>query len=274
MADFDVQIMLQCHFYTAGLAVYIALGVKVHRNPLCPYCRATLSDEVNKPNTRSVEHLIPNAVLTKPRTKRDGDFFACRRCNSRKGHIDYVLGIVAKAQSDNPDLAASALIAAVNSNDGRSGRFIQMAAEARSTPNGVEAIVPIFGDELLEYISFLGRGQYFRKRGKLFEQGAQVMIVDYVNKLVMSALSENYVHQHGTNPFSDVVQNRYSESFGDRECIIYSKNGRYLFLFHSYTAIIIEIKRRNAKNVEHSRASAEKLLAHFPWKSTSERTRG
>ena len=240
------------------------------RNPICPYCWVTLSDEVNQPNTRSVEHLIPNAVLTRPRTKRDGDFFACRRCNSRKGHIDYVLGIVAKAQSDNTDLAASALIAAVNSNDGRSERFIQMAAQARSTPNGVEAIVPIFGHELLEYISFLGRGQYFRKRGKPFDQDAQVMIVDYVNKLALSALSENYVHQHGTNPFSDLMQNRYSESFSDGDCIIYSKNDRYLFLFHSYTAIIIEFKRRNAKNVERSRTSAEELLAHFPWKGTSD----
>jgi hypothetical protein len=242
----------------------------VLRNSLCPYCRIRLSDAVNQPDTRSVEHLIPNAVLTKPRTRRDGDFFACRQCNSRKGHIDYVLGVVAKAQSDNPELAANVLISAVNSNDGRSERFIQMAAEARPTPHGVEATVPIYGQELLEYISFLGRGQYFRKRGKPFDQDTQVMIVDYVNKLVMSTLSEDYVHAHGTNPFSDLLQNRYSESFGDGECIIYSKNDRYLFLFHSYTAIIIKIKRRSAKNVERSRASAEELLNHFPWRGTSD----
>ncbi len=231
-------------------------------------------DGVNQPNTRSVEHLIPNAVLTKPRTKRDGDFFACRKCNSRKGHIDYVLGVVAKAQSDNPELATNALISAVNSNDGRSERFIQMAAEARATLHGVEANIPIFGQELLEYISFLGRGQYFRKRSTPFDNDSKVMIVDYVNKLVMSALSEDYLAKHGTNPISDLVQNRYSESFGDGECIIYSKNDRYLFLFHSYTAIIIEIKRRSAKNVERSRASAEELLKHFPWKAASEPAQG
>jgi hypothetical protein len=242
----------------------------VLRNSICPYCLTRLSDAVNQPDTSSVEHLIPNSVLTKPRTRRDGDFFACRKCNSRKGHIDYVLGVVAKAQSDNPELAANVLISAVTSDDGRSERFIQVAAEARSTPHGVEANVPIYGHELLEYISFLGRGQYFRKRGMPFNQDTQVMIIDYVNKLVMSAFSEGYANTHGTNPFSDLMQNRYSESFGDGECIIYSKNDCYLFLFHSYTAIIIKIKRRSAKNLERSRASAEELLNHFPWKGTSD----
>ena len=119
------------------------------RNPLCPYCQTVLIDSENAPNGRSIEHLIPNTVLTVPRTKRDGDFFACRRCNSAKSHIDYVLGVVAKAQSANAQLASAALLSAVNSNDGRAERFIQMAAEAVQTPDGgAIALIPIDGSEL------------------------------------------------------------------------------------------------------------------------------
>lgn len=239
------------------------------RNSLCPYCWTKLRSAENQPDSRSVEHLIPNAVLTQPRSKRDGDFFACRKCNSRKGHIDYVLGVVAKAQADDPKLAADALIAAVTSDDGRSQRFIQMAVEARETVHGVEADIPIFAQELLEYISYLGRGQYFRKKGRPFDQDAQVMIISYANKPVMAALSDDYTLRHGTNAFSDLMQNRYAESFGNDECVIYSKNDRYLFLFHRYTAIIVEIKRRNAKNVERSTTSAEDILKHFPWKASA-----
>lgn len=217
----------------------------------------------NQPNSRSVEHLIPNTVLTKPRTKRDGDFFACRRCNGRKGHIDYVLGVVAKSQSADTELAATALIDAISSEDGRSKRFIKMAAEAVETSNGVELNIPIFGDELLEYISFLGRGQYFRRHQRPFDQSRQVMVVQFVNKPVLSSLEADYGVAHGTNPFEDLRLNKYAETYSDGDCIIYSKNDRYLFLFHNYTAIIIQIKRRNRKHEEESRASAEELLRYF-----------
>jgi hypothetical protein len=241
----------------------------VLRNALCPYCSTALVEAENQPNSRSVEHLIPNTVLSKPRTKRDGDFLACRRCNSRKGHIDYVLGVVAKAQAEDSDLAAQTLIAAATSEDGRAQRFIQMAAEAIETPQGVIANIPIFAQELLEYISFLGRGQYFRKRGTPFDEQRQVMLVDFVNKPVMATFEANYRLQHGTSPFSDLMQNQYAESFSDGDCIIYSKNDRFMFLFHGYTAITIEIKRRNTKNVERSRAKAERLCRYFPWKAAS-----
>lgn len=243
------------------------LGCTMLRNAVCPYCTTTLVEAENLPNSRSVEHLIPNTVLSKPRKKRDGDFLACRKCNSRKGHIDYVLGVVAKAQAEDSDLAAQTLISAVTSEDGRAQRFIQMAAEATETPHGVMMNIPIFAQELLEYMSFLGRGQYFRKRGKPFDEERQVMVVDFVNKPAMGAFEAHYVLEHGTSPSTDLMQNRYAESFSDGDCIIYSKNDSFLFLFHRYTAITIKIKRRNAKNEERSRASAERLCRYFPWKA-------
>jgi hypothetical protein len=240
----------------------------VLRNDLCPYCSTALVEAENQPNSRSVEHLIPNAALSKPRTRRDGDFFACRECNARKGHIDCVLSVIAKSQAANSDFAAEALISAISTDDGRSRRFIRMAAEAQETFEGGAVMnIPIFAEELLEYISFLGRGQYFRKRGTPFDDKRQVMIVDFVNKPVMVTFEAHYRLQHGTSPFADLMQNRYAESFSDGDCVIYSKNDRFMFLFHSYTAITIQIKCRNPKNSERSRASAQRIAAYFPWKA-------
>lgn len=237
------------------------------RNRLCPYCQIVLIDSENEPNSRSMEHLIPNTVLTVKRTERDGDFFACRRCNSAKSHIDYVLGVVAKAQSANAQVATGALLSAVNSSDGRAKRFIQMAAEAVETPDGgAVALIPIDGKELLDYMSYLGRGQYFRVRGRLFDQDAHVMIVNYINKEVLSAIEVEYGMAHGSNPFKDLQENKYAESYSEGDCNIFSKNDSYVFLFHSYTAIIIKIKRRNAKNVDRSRKSAEEMLRNFPFR--------
>ena len=128
------------------------------------------------------------------------------------------------------------------------------------------AIVPIDGSELLDYIAYLGRGQYFRKRGRLFNQNTQVMIVDYANKQVVSALEADYGLAHGANPFDDLQKNKYAETHSAGDFIIFSKNDSYLFLFHSYTAIIIKIKPRTEKNVERSRKSAEEILRHFPFR--------
>lgn len=242
----------------------------LRRNALCPYCGVVLTESENDPRGRSVEHLIPNTVLTKPRTKRDGDFFACRRCNCSKSHIDYVLSVVAKSQAADQTLAAEALLSAVKSGDVRAERFIQMAAEAVPTADGGAVfLIPIDGSELLDYISYLGRGQFFRKRGRLFNQNTQVMIVDYVNKQVLSTLEADYGNLHGANPFEDLQKNKYAETYSAGDCIIYSKNDSYLFLFHSYTAIIIKIKSRTAKNLDRSRKSAEEILRDFPFRRKS-----
>jgi hypothetical protein len=162
-------------------------GCTMQRNAVRPYCSTALVEAENRPESRSIEHLIPNTALSRPRTKRDGDFFACRKCNGRKSHIDYVLSIIANAQSADSDLAANTLISAITSDDGRAQRFNQMAAEAKDTSDGGAMMnIPVFAQELLEYISFLGRGQYFRKRSRPFDQGSQVMIVDFINKPVMA----------------------------------------------------------------------------------------
>lgn len=222
----------------------------------------------NKPMSRSVEHLVPNNVLRVPRTKNDGDFFACRKCNARKSHMDYVLGTLAKSQSRDDEFAANALIDAVTDKERRAERFIEMLRGSVNTVSGVEFEIPVFGTELLEYLQFLGKGQYFKVTQQVFRPVTQVMLLDYVNKEVLSNLESSYEVHHGTNPFRDLTLNKYAEVLSGGDCIIYSKNRSFLFLLHDYTAIIIVVKPRNKKNSEREREKNDYIRRNFAVKPT------
>jgi hypothetical protein len=218
---------------------------------------------MNHDNGRSVEHLIPNTILRSKSKNSGGDFYACRRCNARKSHIDYVLGVVAKTQSRDSDFGAEALLKAATSDDKRSARFVKMLQTAQHTNEGVQLTVPILGTELLEYVRFLGKGQYFKQFGVIFQPAKQVMLVAYCSKDVHSALESSYEAQHGSNPYRDLEKNKYSEVLSGGDCIIYSKNANFLFIFHDYTSVIIRIKRRNRKTAELEKKQDASLIKDF-----------
>ena len=232
-------------------------------NSLCPYCRKVMVKGENKSNSRSVEHLIPNAVLTRKRKKDEGDFYACRRCNSRKSNIDYILGVISKCQLDNDELAADTLIKAVTKNNGASSKFIAMVQTAREKNNYVHMKMPINGEDLVEYISFLGKGQYFKKNKKVFNPNKYVMQPLFANKQVSKPFKEAYQKEHNSNPFTDLHTNKYSEVINDGECVIYSKNNGYMFVFHEYTVITIKVLRKNRKNVLLSQGKIKEILSDF-----------
>lgn len=195
-------------------------------NTLCPYCSITLIKAENLDNSRSVEHLIPNTALRLKRKNDQGDFYACRKCNSRKSHIDYLLAIISKSQSSDSDLAIETLARAISQDGKSSNRFIEMISYAEEGPFEATMKIPILGRELLEYIEFLGKGQYFKKNKCLYNNKKMVMLV-----------------------------------IGD--CIIYSKNNKFLFIFYDYTSIIIKIKNRNHKNIIRSNIKNEYILENF-----------
>jgi hypothetical protein len=232
-------------------------------NVLCPYCSVQLIKAENQPNSRSVEHLVPNTVLRTKRKNDEGDFFACRRCNSRKSHIDYVLGVVVKSQSRDPEFAAAALTRAIDKEGGSSERFVQMIAQAKPGIDEVLMDIPISGNELLEYVHFLGKGQYFRKRRRIFDASSQVMLVLFASKQVHASIESSYELEHGTNPFRDLELNAGAEVLSQGDCIIWSKNDSYLFVFHDYTSIGIRIKRRNRKNTEREQLRDAEILDDF-----------
>jgi len=233
-------------------------------NKICPYCRRSLVKAKNQDNSRSVEHLIPNAVLTRKRKKDEGDFYACRKCNSKKSNIDYILGVIAKAQSVNNTLATDTLINAVLKDNGAAKRFIDMTHTARPTSEGtVHAEIPINAKELIEYIRYLGKGQFFKLKRVPYNPSNQVMYVNFVNKQVLSPLEGEYTGRHKANPFQDLQQNPYTEVINNGECLIWAKNNNFLFVFHNYTAVIVKVLRKNRKNIERVKKSESYLCEHF-----------
>ena len=233
-------------------------------NKACPYCRRSLIKAENQDNSRSVEHLIPNAVLTRRRKNDEGDFYACRKCNSKKSNIDYILGVLAMGQSSDNDLAADALIKAVEKDNGATKRFIDMVHTARPTNEGtVHAEIPINAQELIEYMHYLGKGQYFKLEHKRYNPRKQVMLVKFVNKLALSPLEGSYTGQHKTNPFQDLQQNSYTEVINNGECLIWAKNNKFLFVFHNYTAIRVKVLSKNKKNIAKVEKSETYLYRYF-----------
>ena len=220
----------------------------------------------NQDNSRSVEHLIPNTTLTIKRKNNEGDFYACRKCNGRKSNIDYVLGVVAKSQSTDSKMAANTLIKAVTKDEKRAQRFLDMLHTVREIPAGVEMKVPIGADELIEYIYFLGKGQYFKSTNRLFNPSKQVIEFDYINKPVLDYVEKNYSVEHSSNPFRDLEKNELTEVVNNGECLIWSRRNQYLFIFHDYTAIIIKILSKNRKNMKKSKKSIDYIREHFDYK--------
>ncbi len=233
------------------------------QNNICPYCRIKMIKAENKDNSKSVEHLIPNAALTVKRKNDEGDFYACRKCNSRKSNIDYILGVISKCQVDNSEMAANTLIKAITKEDGASNKFVKMVQSAKEGSREVHMTIPIGGEELVEYIQFLGKGQYFKKHRVAFNPDRFVMNIRVANKQVTKSLQESYIERHKSNPFRDLEKNKYSEVINGGECIIYSKNRGYMFVFHDYTAITVKILKKNRKNILITQGEINELISDF-----------
>ncbi len=234
------------------------------RNSHCPYCGIPLILAENQPASRSVEHVIPNAILTRPRSRGDGDFYACRKCNGAKSNIDYVLAVAAKMQSADSALAAKTLTDAVLRNDNSAPRFIRMVRAAKEYLDAVLMDIPIDGKDLYDYFCFLGKGQHFRFAGEIFNPHKRVLQVEFINKFVLAPVERGYSNRFGTNPFSDLARNPYTESIGDGECLIWSKGYRHLFIFHRYTAVVASLPRRTKKSQIRAHKLRDKLLKDFP----------
>ncbi len=224
------------------------------RNSVCPYCSKLMVKAENQPLSRSVEHLIPNVVLTSNRNKGDGDFYACRACNSSKSEMDYVLGALAKSQCNDEKLALGTIWKALD-DPKRNSRFIDMIlAGAEQADGRVTMPLPVSGHEVATYADYLAKGQYFKRYKKPISPSQYVVTFEVVGKLVFSDLLNSYKARHGTTPFEDLKSNPYTEVIADSECLIWSKNNRNMFIFHSGFALITKLMNNTKRNVARRRA--------------------
>src|SRR5690606_26256312 len=150
----------------------------------------------------------------------EGDFYACRRCNSQKSKVDEIIGAMAKAQSADDELAAAALIKLVARHEQLPARYVRMLDSARPSRDGVHVDMPLTGPELIQYLSFLGKGVYLKKFKKPLRPSGQVMLFDLHNKQVLASFEQAYEAKHGARPVRDLQINPRSEVIEPGQSVI------------------------------------------------------
>jgi hypothetical protein len=233
-------------------------------NTHCPYCGVELVRAENLPRSRSREHMIPNTCLARSRSRGEADFYSCRECNCAKSKIDFVLSAVAKVQSADSSLAARALSEVIRRNDKAVRPFHRMMGTAEHHTDGFHFAIPIDGQDLYEYLCFLGKGQHFRSTGTIFDPRSRVIQVEFINKQVTTCLEQNYENDHRADPFGDLERNPHAESIGGGECLIWSKGDEHLFLFHHYTVAIVCLPVLTEESSNRARELHAVLLRDFP----------
>lgn len=236
--------------------------IRMIRNTHCPYCGNELIVSENLPRSRSVEHLIPNAVLSAPRSRGDGDFYACRECNSIKSKLDDILSVIARAQAANPRLAAKALIKAVTSDRGSSKRFVDMLRGADRHRDGIHMTMPFDGRELFDYVTFLAKGIHFLQGGRIVDE-SQVIQQEFVGKSVLEPFHAMYHQHHGTNPILDLAQNPRTRTWGDGECVLWSQGDDHFLVLHWYIGIMIHVRPYSRRNYRRARELERQMLRDF-----------
>ncbi|NVP03131.1 hypothetical protein WAX88_15365 [Photobacterium damselae subsp. damselae] len=232
-------------------------------NNICPYCSTLMVKGENLPNGRSVEHLVPNTVLTCKRNNGEGDFYACRKCNCNKGNLDEIFGLIAKCQSDNSELAVNSLIRAFTKRKNVPQRYLEMFDSAQEKGGLVEAKMPVYGQELIDYATYFGKGLYFLKYGRVFNEKREVMHIRFFNKQVHMSHAQSYQKSLSSNPIRDLESNSYSWVVAEDECVIWSKNRSHLIVFHHFISFGIKFKNRNRKTAIKQRELEKNILDSF-----------
>ncbi|MCF5910532.1 MAG: HNH endonuclease [Shewanella sp.] len=232
-------------------------------NKICPYCGKEMIKAENQDNSRSVEHLIPNAVLIKKRDKSQGDFYACRKCNTKKSKVDELIGIVTKIQSYDSMLAIESASKLVQKTNYPSRRYVKMIQSRDIKYKYVEFDMPFSGEEIIEYLIFLGKGLFFKKYNYPYNKSKHVFIFDVFNKELHENIFDGYFVNNNSHPIRDLEKNDYTEVISPGECLIWSKKGTYYIVFRDVLSFSISIKKKNRKYTRMSDESYERLITDF-----------
>ena len=205
--------------------------------------------DVGVPLRATVEHLIPHIALSRKRGNGEGDFKACKTCNNKKSTLDYIIGIIAKSSSSEELVAIAALNKAL-SDDKKNKRYLNMLQLCERKGEIIEFTLPIEINELYEYASYLAKGQYYKEHGNFLCLKRNIIFCDLLPNQFVKNLNLSYKQANDSLPFDDLVKNPHSEVILDGECIIYSKNNKYMFVFQKGLILVIKILEKNNQNIE------------------------
>lgn len=234
----------------------------IHNN-LCAYCRVTFNNIQNHQNSKTVEHLIPNSLTLKKRNNNNGDFYACKKCNSDKSKMDNLVAKVSKFQSFDDKLATDTM-AQEYTKDKTNPKLVKVLTNTDKGQFGIYGKLPFNGQEIYEYMEYLGKGEYLKQTNKVFSKYKNVMTFLYLNKEANIIFSDKYKKSHGTNNFNDLMKNEYTEVLNEGECMIYTKDkNKFMFVFHHHTVIIVTIDKSSSRTKKLVLKNKERILRDF-----------
>lgn len=172
----------------------------------CVYCGVELNRIENHDNCRSVEHMIPQVSVSIKRTKGEGDFHACKKCNSTKGAIDDVLGVMCRMLGDNKEGSIDAIHKFKEYYDKRDYRFVKAMRSVRHSSQGPCIDMPLTGKQIYQYGVWLAKGAYFINTGEILAD-RYLICVDLVRSVEVRAIKEFYKRQNGSEAFNDLAKN-------------------------------------------------------------------
>lgn len=198
--------------------------------------------------------MIPNTALSKEskRTRADGDFMACVKCNQKKSKMDYIFGLIAKLQTRNVSIAEAAITEVLNKPN-EQARIAKMLSTAKF--NGIEykMNMPCTASDLDEYFTFLAKGQYFKQFKKTLNTTLYMVDFKLIDKDMLEGISRLYRQRHDSEPLDDLLNNINLEILADGECIIIPAGKSNVIFFQGSIGVKLEVVRRTNRNMKNKR---------------------
>lgn len=195
----------------------------------CVYCGTQMNRIENHPQCRTVEHMIPQVSVSFRRTNGEGDFHVCRKCNSDKSRTDEVLGIMCRMAGEHQEGSFDALSRfkkAIARND---SKFLEAYRSARKDDGGASISIPLTGSECYRYGTWLGKGVYFIKKGKLLPDNMLVWI-DVIGHAAVNYIKDQYRNKNGSEAFDDLSMNGMIPNINGESFLIVGDDAREMFI--------------------------------------------
>lgn len=233
------------------------------KNKNCVYCGKEVRRSKNKDDGRSVEHLIPQIAVSKPRTNAQGDFHVCRKCNTEKSKIDELFGLLSRINTSGSGgrEAISKLAKMIGK---KNKALLSMMDSAIKHPGRMQMKLPFKGEDIYDYGLFLTKGEYFKKHGCILNTDNKIVLVTWGGPHLIEELLSTYREKHGTNPFEDLTQNDHVENIFEECFIIVGKNDtEFSFIFNQAYLLITKVVDYTEENKIEKRKNKLALIAGF-----------
>jgi len=227
-------------------------------NLVCPYCLIALNDIPNHPHKSAREHLIAERFFSAKRGMGHADFNCCRKCNADKSAMDYIFAAVSRLQSS--ESISKEEVEDVLQDKRKINRFLKAFGSAQSEGELVRVSFPASPGDILSYLDFLAKGQYFLTTGYFLTNSKLIYIPDMYCRGLLDRFDNYYKSGSGTK-FEDLKQNPYSQVLGNGEVIAWAKGLDFVFCLNETIMLggrIVQPTRANMRKRDKNIARIRK----------------